>query len=114
VRQPPERGIQPRRHVAVDHGAGDALLVQVDQFPRRQLGGLAVGLARARAQMRQHQVGDVRHALGPLRILGIDIVQEAQLLLGLDRPQVGFVEDARAGAVDQRGPGLHPVEQGRG
>ena len=61
--------------------------------------------------MRHHDVGNVRHALRAFFVLGVDVVQEAELLRGLGGAQVGFVDDAGAGAVDQRGAFLHLAQQ---
>ena len=54
-------------------------------------GGLEIRLPRARAQVRQHDVRDVSHALGPRLVFGVHVVEIAQLLLGLDRAEGVFV-----------------------
>jgi hypothetical protein len=103
--------LQSRRDVAVDDAAHVALLVEIDDLLGGALRSHVVCLVRVGTQMRQHEVRDIGHALGTGFVFGVDVVQIAQPLLGLDRAQRLLVDDAEAGAVDNGGALLHEADQ---
>jgi hypothetical protein len=99
--------VQPVGNGAVHDVAGDPLLVQIDDLFGRPLGSVEVGFLCAGAQMGQHHVGDIRHALFALGILGVDVVEKTDVLGLLGFPYSVLVDDAGAGGVYQRGAVLH-------
>ena len=89
----------------------DAVLEVGDHLLGGTLRGVVVRLVRVRAKMRQHDVGDVFHGFFAGSVFWIHVRAELELLHGLQRAEIVFVDNARTCAVDDQRIRLHKIQQ---